>query len=701
MKTAAFISVVGLTLWGAEQPTRMADLKNMSLEALLDVTAVSAARREQRQIDTVRSMSVLTAEDLRRRNYRTIPEALNELVGVMLQRTNYGGGAPIIRGMIGNRVLILVDGLRLNNAIYRLGPNQYLNTIDIAEVERIEVIRGPGSVLYGGDAMGGLINIVTRQPLIPNGTSEFLVRSFARFSTADRGVSSRLDFSGGRGKLGVTGGLSGKRFNDLDAGRGRGRQRFTGYDELDGNLKLAYKVSPNGRVTLGVERVHQDGVDRTDLLTAGSDLKYEWSPQQRDLAFARYTLDRPGSFVESLELAAAYTNHLEQFERVASAKPGVLRKHHDQVRSAGLVAQARSVWGGRQMFTYGVEFYGDNITSRRTDIDQATGVSVPAPSTFADGAHYRSLALFLQDEIQLAERLAVNLGLRASRFSLKALTENAGTGALPLESAVRTVTGSAYGSYKLRANLRAIFGVAQGFRAPNVDDGTTLGSFGGGFEVPNPFLSPERSVNYETGLKVQSKRFSGTASGFVAHYRDLIERQPGSFNGQPFLDLNGDGIRDRGEDAVFQRQNAGRARVLGYSFEGQLQLRKPWTLFGNAAWTRGDDTGRRTPLTRIPPVKGIAGCRWTPRGNAWIEAYSMFAGRQNRLSPNDLSDRRINPAGTPGFATLNLRGGVDLGRLGVLTLGLENVTNKLYRWHGSGIDSPGRNFVIGFGRVFR
>ena len=136
----------------------------MSLEALLKLKVVSAARHEQRVIESPRSVSVLTSEEIRKRNYRTVPEALNEMMGILVQETNYGGGAPIIRGMIGNRILILVDGIRLNNSVYRLGPLQYLNTIDLYRVERIEVVRGPSSALYGSDALGGLINIVTRSP---------------------------------------------------------------------------------------------------------------------------------------------------------------------------------------------------------------------------------------------------------------------------------------------------------------------------------------------------------------------------------------------------------------------------------------------------------------------------------------------------------------------------------------------------------
>ena len=129
---------------------------------LLQVRAVTGARRDQRLIDSPRQIAVVTAEEIRRRNYRNTPEALSDIVGVFVQETNDGGGAPIIRGLVGNQILILVDGIGVNNGSYRLGPNQFLNTIDLNQIERIEVVRGAGSVLYGSDALGGVVNVITR-----------------------------------------------------------------------------------------------------------------------------------------------------------------------------------------------------------------------------------------------------------------------------------------------------------------------------------------------------------------------------------------------------------------------------------------------------------------------------------------------------------------------------------------------------------
>ena len=159
---AGLLSLLSPTSRAYAQESSEESLAELELAELLKVRAVTGARHDQRLIDSPRQIAVVTAEDIRRRNYRSTPDALADILGVFVQETNDGAGSPIIRGLVGNQILILVDGIRLNNGAYRLGPNQYLNTIDLNQIERIEVVRGAGSVLYGSDALGGVVNIITR-----------------------------------------------------------------------------------------------------------------------------------------------------------------------------------------------------------------------------------------------------------------------------------------------------------------------------------------------------------------------------------------------------------------------------------------------------------------------------------------------------------------------------------------------------------
>ncbi len=255
------------------QVTPAQQAAELELTALLEVRAVTAARHDQRLIDSPRQIVVVTAEEIRRRNYRNTPDALSDIVGVFVQETNDGAGSPIIRGLVGNQILILVDGIRLNNGAYRLGPNQFLNTIDLNQIERIEVVRGAGSVLYGSDALGGVVQIITRAAGRKPGTGAVGARWFSRLSSADTGAIGRVEVSSQTGPLGFVGGLTLKRFGERRGGMDTGAQGLTGYDEWDGDAKAAFQLAVNQELIIAAQRVTQRHVQRSDVVTAGTELK--------------------------------------------------------------------------------------------------------------------------------------------------------------------------------------------------------------------------------------------------------------------------------------------------------------------------------------------------------------------------------------------------------------------------------------------
>lgn len=692
--------VSGVNILSAQTSDELDDLMKMSLEDLLNVTTVSGVRHEQRIIDSPRSISVITAEEIGKKNFRSTPEALNELLGILVQETNYGGGSPIIRGLIGNQILILIDGIRLNNAIFRLGPNQYLNTIDLNQIERIEVVRGPGSVLYGSDALGGLINIITKSRKEYRKDLDIDTRLFCRYASADNGKTGRIDLNGNIKNTGITGGFSYKIFGDLRVGDGVGLQPFTSYDEWDLDLKMNLELSKRQNVSIGLQKVEQLNLPRTDKLISGSDLKHEWDPEGRDLLYAQYEFGKINSLVNELCAGISYQNQLEDLYIITSSKPKIQQELHNEVKSVGFTFQLNSTLGEHQLLTYGAEYYADNIESHRVDVDITTGTRTNKNGTFADGSTYRSTAGFLQNEIRMMKTLSLTLGFRYSSFDAQATVDDSLTGTIKVHSTPTALTTSARALYKLTENFVVTFGVGQGFRAPNIDDLTILESFGSGFEVPNPNLKPEQSINYEIGLKAQHRKFTGSLYYFLSNYKDIIERGPGTFNNLPFLDNNGNGIQDPGEQSVFQRKNIGKARIQGVEAEGQIQILSTWTVLGNLAWIRGDNLVNNTPLRRIPPIKGKFGIEWRLKKNLWVECYNLFATKQDRLAPGDQTDPRIPIGGTPGFLTYNIRGGLDLNRFGNVTVSWENITDKAYRLHGSGIDGPGINLVVGYELTF-
>jgi hemoglobin/transferrin/lactoferrin receptor protein len=691
---SVLLAVVVTVELQAQEPVPAGSLADLSLDELVNVKVISAARHEQDRFDSPRAVSVVTAEMLHRGNYRTVPEALTELPGVFVQETNYAGGSPIVRGLIGNQVLLLVDGVRLNDATYRLGPNQYLNTVDINSVERIEVIHGPGSVLYGSDALGGVINIITKSRAAGAGNG-FEARVAVRGATADGSGVGRVEVVGAAGSLDVSGGVSLRSFGDLTGGGATGRQPYTGYRERDGDAKLAFAVSPRQRLTASVQSVHQDDVPRTDMLSAGTDLEYEWNPETRTLGHASYVIDRPWSFADNLSLSASYQVQSERFNRITSAKPSVERQHDDEVRSTGVVVQLGSTAPGRQLFTYGAEYYHDSVTSTRTDVTIQTGATKGEKGTFADGATYRSIALFVQDEVEVSTALSLALGLRYNEFRLNAISRDAAAGSVTVDSNPSALTSSAYGQYRLTPHVSLVGGVAQGFRAPNVDDSTIVGSFGGGFEVPASNLAPERSLNVEAGVRVQHPLVTGDLRYFESRFDGLIQRVASTFRDLPYMDLNGNDVRDPKEESVYQRHNTGSALIRGIEAQARGPIARGWGWSANLGWCYGEDSVTGDPLRRVPPLKAVVALRWSNRRGAWVEGYGILAGRQDRLAPGDLTDPRIRPTGTPAFATANLRAGLDVARRLRVTIAVENLFDATYRLHGSGIDAPGRTLVVG------
>ncbi|HLA05451.1 MAG TPA: TonB-dependent receptor plug domain-containing protein, partial [Syntrophales bacterium] len=200
---------------------------------VLDEIVVTATRSEEDIFKVPYSADIVTAEDIQERQLsRTLPEALKKIPGVMVQKTSFGQGSPYIRGFTGYNTLFLIDGIRLNNSVFRSGPNQYANTIDPLTIERMEVVKGPSSVLYGSDAIGGTVNVFTTNP----GPNENKI--FYRFSSAEESNSGRLQLSGNMGNLWAIAGVSLKDYGDLNAGGMVGKQLHTGYNEKDYDLKL-------------------------------------------------------------------------------------------------------------------------------------------------------------------------------------------------------------------------------------------------------------------------------------------------------------------------------------------------------------------------------------------------------------------------------------------------------------------------------
>lgn len=636
---------------------------------------VSASRADRAASDIPRSTADVSRPALDERSDRTSPEALQDHSGGWVQKTNHGGGSPFLRGLVGNQVLVLIDGVRLNNATFRLGPNQYMNTIDAYSLERIEVVRGSGSVQYGSDALGGVINLVTPLPALSPGGVRASGAVATRLVSSGMEQTLRAEGTVSGSRTGVRGGLTLRRFGDLVAGGSLGTEAPSGYDEYDADASALWAPSARTTFTGVFQSVYQAEVPRFDQVAQRGYDVYEFDPQSRRLGYVQWQQIVSSTWLDASRVTVSWQRSDEGRRRRRSGSV-VETTEFDTVSTAGFSADLRGRMGDRANWTAGVELYRDTVRSWRRDASTSTGASVPLRGLYPDGSTRLSASAFGMAHVPLG-RAALDVGARYTRDDVEA--EDPAFG--PLRITPEAVVGSVSALVPLGRGLNAFGSVAQAFRAPNIDDLSTLGPFDFGVEVPPESLNPERSVSYEVGLKANTSRIAANVSIFRLQLRDLIDRQPATFDGSPTWD----------GQAVYQRTNVGEAYVRGVEADVEWRATGALTLVGFAASTYGQQVSLNVPMRRIPPLNGLAGARYRWANGLWVEGSLRAAGAQTRLAPGDIADHRIPPGGTPGWAVVDVLAGTRLGRGLLLSGGIANLFNEAYRIHGSGIDGPGRN----------
>ncbi len=663
---------------------------------------VTATRTARITVDAPVSGAVLDSTQLHHEQaVRTLPDALKFEPGVLLQRTGHGQGSPYIRGFTGYRNLLLVDGIRLNNAVFREGPNQYWNTVDALSLSRLELVRGPVSTLYGSDAVGGTVQAFTRGDADLRPDSDWDRRLYARYATAEQSITTRLESIGRlTDRLTLTLGYTYKDFGDLHGGRGVGHQPRTGYDERHWDAKLEYFPDSEQRLTLAHQQGRIDDAWRTHStpygldwrgLSLGKDLRRVLD-QQRDLSYLQYHREREDALVSSIHAGLYRQNQYESEHRLRTEGRNQ-RQGFDVETFGAFVTLASPSPLGR--LSYGLDLSRDRTSSFRHTLNpDGSFRSAAIQGAVADDATYDRAGAFVQSETQLAERLEL---LIAGRYDYaRADAPRVADPRSPDPMAVSDDWSAVVGSLRLlgaldpAGRLRLFAGLSQGFRSPNLSNLTSFDiARTNEIETPVQHLDPERYLAFETGLKGVSERWSTHLAYAYTHIDGMIVRTP-------------TGRVIEGANEVTKR-NAGGGYVQTVECEARYWILADLSLFGTFTWTEGrvdgypdaDSKPRREHISRLMPPTGRLGMRWDHDRNAWFEAVVTAAGRARRLSPSDEADTsRIPPGGTPGYNTLDLRAGYRPKPDLRLSVALENVTNESYRLHGSGVQEPGRNLVL-------
>ena len=668
---------------------------------------VTATRSELlRDIATPAASKTDTVRAADRAAGRVAVDLLRDTPGIHVQQTSAGQGAVVLRGLVGNQVLLLVDGIPMNNGTYRDGPGQYLATIDPDAIERIEVVRGPASVAYGSDAQGGVVNVVTRPhpALLGLGLGGAL-----QGSSGNEGGRARLSAGYGTRTWQARLGMTLQQAGDLRAGEGVGPQAPTAFSAWGVDARLDVVPTASHQLTFVFQEWRMKDVPRYDRYwdfrapDLGPDYDYRFEPQTRQLGYARHTLRTDAAGLRRLTTTVSLAVQREGLRRqrwTADTLPDRrVDLTRDDVFTPGLSVEGESqlrAAGGPVTLTWGAEGYRDVLDSRGERQDLATGTATaieretadgPIPAgRYPDGASMGRVGVFLEADAPVVPWLRLSAGGRwsGSRVVAEVGTDLGGR----VENETGAFTGQAGAVARLTAPLDLAFRIAQGFRAPNLYDMTNVGAVPGGVVVPNPGLDPEKSLTYEAGLRLHA----GATGGELVAYRTIIDgfidRVPATFNGDTLLD----------GERVYQGTNIGTARLWGIEAEG-IQRVASLELRGTLLYTYGEQTladGTVEPMSKIPPLSGTAEARWWGPQRRWWVAYRLgWATLQDRLSSRDLTDTRIEAGGTPGYTSHSLVASASVAEDFTLSAGVENLTDGLYRTHASGVDAPGRHVWVG------
>lgn len=647
-----------------------------STKQLSDVI-VTATRTSTQLLSIPYSVNTINRKQIDEFQFRSTPEALTGLAGVFVQKTNHGGGSPFVRGLTGNQTLLLVDGIRFNNATFRFGPNQYLNTIDVNTIAKLEVARGTGSVQYGSDALGGVVQVFTKEPVFAD-KKIIHATAIGRAATHDMEYTGRGEVHYQSKKIAFLVGYSNKNFGDLVGGDTTGKQTPSGYTEQAFDAKLKWKIAANATLTAAHQFLQQKNVPLYHRVKLENFAYYFFAPQQRQMTYAKLEVDGKSNILNKLVLA---TSLQQSLEKRSYQKNGNAYKflEEDKVRTIGITADIFSLVGKHWTANTGVEFYNDKVNSFKQQTIIAINETINQRGLYPNNASSGNFSLYSLHHIKI-NRFEVQAGLRYNSFTINipdTVTSSLKLGDITVKP-TSVVTNLAV-VYRIKENQSIYASFSTGYRTPNIDDMGSLGLVDFRYEIPAYNLKPEKTYNIEIGYRFINKKINASVAFFHMHLANLITRvqvpneQVGGYN-------------------VYTKQNSQQAFVRGVEGSFNYSISKSFNVQTVVSYALGQNISANEPMRRIPPLNGKLLLNYQhKKWQASIE--NLFASHQNRLAKGDMADNRIPLGGTPGWYVVNLYGGFVKSTYAI-RLGLQNLLNEDYRTHGSGINGIGRSVTL-------
>ena len=654
---------------------------------------VTARHLEEPIFTTPYSVEVIDSQRILEASFRTTPDMFREVPGALVQKTGPGQGSPYIRGFTGYRNLFMIDGIRLNNSVFRDGPNQYWNTVDPGTMQRMEVVRGPHSVLYGSDAIGGTVNVLSRSPTAwRNGTSTSAGMRY-RYADGENSHVTRghvdMVLPGGKGGLLI--GAVNKNFGNIESGAGE--LPNTGYDEWGMDSKLVYEFDDSLTLTLAHSQVHQNNAPRTHRTVAsqsykGTTIGSEYSrnlDQDRELTYARLDWKHLAAFQNT---SLTFYHHMQEEERERLRTRDRFDRQGFDVDTFGFSLVTNLPTENFGLITAGVDWAHDDVNSFSS--------RNPVQGSVADDSTYDWAGAFVQTRYDLADTVDLTASVRLGYFEVDAgkIADPAdGTPFSYQQDWTEPVGNVRLGWMPARDRVYLFAGVSQGFRAPNLSDLTRFDTARSNeLEVPSVDVDPEEYVSYEIGGRFSA---GGLELEGMVYYTDIEDQ----------IQRLATGVVTPDGDELVTKANVGDGELYGFESSLRWRFAEHWEAFGHFAWLDGDisseaQAGGQSVTdnhSRMMPTNARLGLRYqsyAPR-NWWVESEVVLVDDADKLSLRDERDtQRIPPGGTPGYTLWHLRGGMDLSKHFKLNASLENLLDDNYRVHGSGQNEPGRNAIL-------
>ncbi len=713
--------------------TIQAQEDSLRKELMLREVIISVNKWEQKLNDVPNKITKVSKMQILRNNPQTAADLLSQTGTVFVQKSQLGGGSPMIRGFATNRVLLVVDGVRMNNAIYRSGNLQNVISIDALSTETAEVIFGPGSLIYGSDAIGGVIDFHTLEARYSKDKKRFTKGSaLARYSTANHENTYHADINMGWKKWSLLSSVTYSKFGDLKMGQKGGPdsylrpeyierqnntdvivpnadpriQRHSGYNQLNFLQKIRYK--PFEKLDMQYSFTYSGTgmaprYDRLIQYRSGALRFAEWNygPMLWRMHNLQVLHAGKNAMYDETRLTIAYQNYEES--RIERTRSTLIRtRQEEQVDAASVNLDARKDVGKGELF-YGIEHVLNFVSSTGSRTNINTGVATPSVSRYPDGSRWSTSGIYGSYQADLHPRVTVSAGLRYSFNTLRAVFDTTFTRFPYTNAALQdgAVTGNAGIVYRPADTWQLNTTVSTGFRMPNVDDiGKLFENVPGIVTVPNPDLKSEYAINFEVGLlKNIPDKFRLEVSGFHSILTNAIVSRPFTFNGNDSIDFEGT------SSLVMALQNVARATVWGVQASVNVFVRKGLSLQNHANWIAGKETddskNEQVPLRHAPPFYGSTHLRYQVK-KIYVEGSAYYNSRISNkdLAPSEQAKTDIYAKDangrpySPGWYTLNLKATYQATDHLLLTTGLENITNQRYRPYSSGIVAAGTNFII-------